>query len=152
MPLAYLSLGSNLGNREENLWEAIKLLARSTGEIIQKSAVYEYKPWGFDSENLFLNMAVGLKSNLEPFDLLRAIKEIETRMGREPATDGYCDRPVDIDIIFYDDLILETDGLIIPHPLMHKRKFVLEPLAEIAPDKEHMHIGKTVKELYGSLK
>jgi len=152
MALAYLSLGSNLGNRSQNLSQALEFLRQLAGDIVNESASYEYRSWGYDSENLFLNVAVILETGLMPVELLKVIKDIEKKLGREKGGEAYMDRPIDIDIIFYDDLVLDMDDLVIPHPLMHQRKFVLEPLCEIAPNIEHAVIGKTVKELYSPFK
>lgn len=148
MALVYLSLGSNLGDRNDYLKQALHFLGEMVDKTVSESAIYEYPPWGYNSDNFFLNMAVILNTSRTPEDLLGLIKGIESKMGRESANNGYSDRSIDIDIIFYDDLVLESDSLTIPHPLMHKRKFVLEPMSEIAPDKIHPVIGVAVKELY----
>ncbi|GHT43804.1 2-amino-4-hydroxy-6-hydroxymethyldihydropteridine diphosphokinase [Bacteroidia bacterium] len=148
MAIAYLSLGTNLGEKEQNIRTSIHMLKDRAGTIPALSALYETPPWGFRSGNSFLNAALCLETSLTPFDLLDTIKLIEQEMGRPPkASDIYQDRIIDIDILLYGGLILDTAKLVIPHPLMHKRKFVLTPLAEIAPALLHPVLEKTILEL-----
>jgi 2-amino-4-hydroxy-6-hydroxymethyldihydropteridine diphosphokinase len=148
MATAYLSLGSNLGEKEQNIRTSIQMLEDRAGTILALSALYETPPWGFRSDNSFLNAALCLETSLAPFDLLDTIKLVEQEMGRPPkASDIYQDRIIDIDILLYGDLILDTAKLVIPHPLMQERKFVLTPLAEIAPTLLHPVLKKTVSEL-----
>lgn len=136
MATLYLSLGTNLGDRQSNLDTALTLIGQRIGTVSAKSSVMETEPWGFESSNFFLNMAVKVSTKLKPMDVLKAAKEIEREMGRtvKSDTDGYQDRIIDIDILLYDDLVMQTPELTIPHPLMQKRRFVMEPLSEIAPD------------------
>ena len=147
MSLVFLSLGSNLGDRKENLMTAISKIEESIGNVISISRIYETEPWGYQSLNPFLNMAISLEAILQPFDLLAYVKKIEIEMGRDSTSNGYSDRPIDIDIIFYDDLVLESKDLTIPHPLMSKRRFVLEPMVEIAPDFQHPVLNIACREL-----
>ncbi len=134
MAISYLGLGSNLGNRRKQLITAMALLAERAGDILAFSAFHETEAWGFVSENRFLNAAVKLQTGLPPLALLHTTQQIERELGRTQKSDGtYHDRPIDIDILLYDDLIFEAPELVLPHPLMHERKFVMEPLAEIAP-------------------
>jgi len=133
MPTVYLGLGSNLGNKEGNLKKAIVFL-RDLGKVISVSSFYQSKPWGFESENDFLNAAISIETSLSPFELLAGTQEIEKKMGRTSKSNGsYSDRIIDIDILLYDDLALDTPELKIPHPLLQERDFVLIPLAEIRP-------------------
>ncbi|GAP71615.1 2-amino-4-hydroxy-6-hydroxymethyldihydropteridine diphosphokinase [Candidatus Symbiothrix dinenymphae] len=130
--VAYLALGSNLGEKETNLRTAIDFLNQQAGTITARSSVHQTAPWGFESTNSFLNMAVCLQTDLSPIDLLHTVKAIEQQMGRRPKTDNhYHDRLIDIDIILYDDVVMQSDELTLPHPLYKQRAFVLEPLEEI---------------------
>ena len=130
----YLSLGSNLGDRERNLDEAILHIGKLIGAVVRQSAFLETEPWGFASPNRFLNAAVCLQTSLTPHQLLAETQAIERQLGRRQKTgpDGvYHDRPIDIDILLYDDLHVDEPDLIIPHPRMYIRPFVMEPLSEI---------------------
>lgn len=131
--LVYLSLGTNLGDKEQNLLSAIAEIGRRIGPIKAKSAFLVTEPWGFESENTFLNAAVRVETELSPIALLDETQQIERVLGRTHKTaDGlYHDRIIDIDILLYDDLHIATPRLTIPHPHMHKRDFVLIPLHEI---------------------
>ncbi|WP_455627658.1 2-amino-4-hydroxy-6-hydroxymethyldihydropteridine diphosphokinase [Parabacteroides chinchillae] len=150
MATAYLSLGTNIGNKRRNLITAAALLAERVGDILALSDIYETEPWGFESENTFLNAALALRTLLSPLELLDATRLIEIEMGRVEKSNGtYQDRIIDIDILMYDDIVMQTLQLTIPHPLMHKRSFVMEPLAEIAPDVVHPVFHKTIAELAG---
>jgi len=146
----YLSLGSNLGDRHRLITSAIALLAERTGEIVAVSRCYETAPWGFQSAHTFLNVALSLRTDLAPLPLLDLTQQIERELGRTVKSSPggtYADRPIDIDLIFYADTCLDTPRLTLPHPLMHLRRFVLEPLAEIALTIVHPTLGRTVSEL-----
>ena len=136
MGTLYLSLGTNLGQRQSNLDTALTLIGQRIGTVQAKSGVIETEPWGFESSNRFLNMAVKVETSLKPMDVLHTTQMIEREMGRTAKSDkdGYQDRIIDIDILLYDDMVMTTPELTIPHPLMYKRRFVMEPLAEIAPE------------------
>ena len=135
----YLSLGSNLGNRKQLLLDAIEKINKKVGNVVRQSSFYETKPWGFESENLFLNAAVKVTTKFSPTELLEVTQQIEREMGRRKkttlnsqlSTPNYSDRPIDIDILLYDDLHVDLPELKIPHPLMQERDFVLVPLREI---------------------
>ena len=133
MHTVYLSLGTNLGDKEANLTLAIKEIERRIGTIGAQSAFIPTEPWGFVSENSFLNAAVRVVTALSPEKLLQETQQIERFMGRTQKSNGgqYHDRVIDIDILLYDDLSLSTPTLTIPHPLMNERDFVLIPLKEI---------------------
>jgi len=144
----YLSLGTNSGNKPQNLLKAIILICQKTGVLSALSSVYETKSWGFESDNDFLNMVVCVETLLPPEEILTITQSIEKIIGREEKTnDIYFDRVIDIDIIAYEDLIIYSENLIIPHPLFHKRQFVLEPMNEIAPDYVHPVLLKKVCEI-----
>lgn len=145
MAIAYLALGTNIGNKRRNMITAAALLAERVGDVLALSGFYETEPWGFQSENTFLNAALQLETALSPLELLKATQEIEIEMGRTQKSNGaYHDRIIDIDILLYDNLVLQTPELTLPHPLMHERLFVMEPLAEIAPNVIHPVFKKPV--------
>lgn len=145
MAIAYLALGTNIGNKRRNMITAAALLAERVGDVLALSGFYETEPWGFQSENTFLNAALQLDTSLSPLELLKATQEIEIEMGRTQKSNGtYHDRIIDIDILLYDNLVLQTPELTLPHPLMHERLFVMEPLAEIAPNVIHPVFKKPV--------
>ena len=138
----YLSLGSNLGNKRENIRLAIEKIGKLVGEVVRQSAFYETEPWGFQSENMFVNAAVKVKTTLTPMQLLRTTQRIERELGRKKKSQSqspntqhptpvYHDRPIDIDILLYGDLVVDEPELKIPHPLMWTRDFVMVPLREI---------------------
>jgi 2-amino-4-hydroxy-6-hydroxymethyldihydropteridine diphosphokinase len=128
----YLALGTNLGDKKSNLLIAITLIIKNIGVVSAISSVYETEPWGFESENSFLNMVIKVETGLLPLELLRVIQELEKKMGRtKKYAFGYQDRIIDIDIIFYDNLVYESEDLKLPHPHYKERNFVVEPLKEL---------------------
>lgn len=131
--IAYLSLGTNLGDKRKNIAEAIKNIGELVGDVVRQSALYETEPWGFRSDNRFVNAAVCVDTQLSPRRLLEVTQRIEREMGRTLKSDGgeYHDRIIDIDILLYGDLHIDEPDLKIPHPLMHERDFVMAPLNEI---------------------
>lgn len=133
MTRAYLGLGTNLGDKEGNIVAAIEKIGELIGDVVRQSALYHTKPWGFDSDNEFVNAAVAVDTALSPRELLAATQQIERSMGRkEKSKDGvYHDRIIDIDILLYGDRHVSEPDLVIPHPLMHERDFVMKPLGEI---------------------
>ena len=145
----YLSLGTNIGNKEENLTRAIEALSLALGKCLAVSTYHETTPWGFDSKNSFLNCAAVFNTETTALQLLDITENIERELGRTTkSTNGnYSDRIIDIDILLCDGEVIETPRLTVPHPLMHKRTFVLAPLAEIAPDAIHPTSGKSISEL-----
>jgi len=130
-------LGGNANDRMAYLRRAVDLLRREAGNITALSAVYESEPWGFDDPCRFLNQAAALETALNPPMLLECIHRIEQTLGRVHTHDGYHARTMDIDILLYGHHIINTPGLVIPHPRMIERMFVLQPMAELAPDLEH---------------
>ena len=142
-----LSIGTNIGDRERNIENAVKALGE-IGKVTAVSPIYTSEPWGFESENGFYNIALTMESELLPLDLLQETQRIEKELGRTTKTTSeYADRIIDIDIIAYGQTIIETSELTIPHRLMHLRNFVLYPLADIAPEWEHPILKLTVQEL-----
>lgn len=133
MHTVYLSLGSNLGDREATMRRAIGLLNERAGSVDRQSSFIETEPWRFESTNKFLNMCVRLLTTLSPEQLLLATKQIERELGRtQKSVNGqYHDRPIDIDILMYDDVHIDSDDLMLPHPHMQEREFVMKPLREI---------------------
>lgn len=136
---SFILLGSNMGDREVVLDNAIKEIEKRCGRIVNKSSLYESEPWGFDTDLYFLNQAIAVETELEPHDLLKELLTIEAELGRRRNENyiGYESRPIDLDIIYIDDMINEDEDLILPHPRMHLRRFVLVPLSEISPDFVH---------------
>ena len=134
----YLGLGSNLGDREDIIRKAISLIGERVGLVIRQSSLIETEPWGFESDNKFLNGVILCETTLTPRQVLRATQKIERELGklrkhstRRTPLSIYHDRPIDIDILLYDDLTIDEPDLKIPHPLMHERDFVMIPLKEI---------------------
>jgi 2-amino-4-hydroxy-6-hydroxymethyldihydropteridine diphosphokinase len=142
-----LSLGGNLGDRKRYIETALKLVDYRIGGIEKCSQLYETEPWGTNHPEIFLNAAVVVKTDLEPLEILKAIKEIERELGRMPNDERNSPRTIDIDILFYGNLILDSDLLIIPHPRITERNFVLIPVSEILPDLMHPVFKKTISEL-----
>ena len=141
----YLALGTNLGDCPGNLQNAIAGLPPVV-TVLESSPVYETLPWGVTDQPAFLNMVIKAETHSEPLELLKQLKLLETRLGRLPSI-RYGPRLIDIDLLFYDDLILNTAELTIPHPNLHERAFVLVPLSDLAPDFIHPVTGKTVRQL-----
>lgn len=133
MHTAILGLGTNLGDKEENIHEAYRMIEERVGEISRRSAMLHTEPWGFDSDNEFVNSVIMVETELTPHQVLNATQKIEREMGRtiKSVNGQYHDRIIDIDILLYDDITLNDEDLVIPHPLMKERDFVMIPLKEI---------------------
>lgn len=151
--VVFLGLGTNLGRKEENIQRAIRMVGERIGSVVAQSALYHSEPWGFQSENRFVNAAICCCTSLSPHELLHATQQIEREMGRRhKSTDGqYHDRIIDIDILYYDSLTLHTPSLTIPHPHISERAFVLAPLAEIAPGHIDPVSGLTAAQMLAAL-
>lgn len=149
MSIVYLALGTNLGDRRANLEAALQALEPRV-HLLERSGIYETPPWGYADQPAFLNMAVKARTRLGPRGLLKYLKELETRLGRE-ATFRYGPRVIDLDILFYEDLVMGEEGLTIPHPRLHERAFVLVPLADIAAEVVHPFLKKSVRELLAAV-
>lgn len=150
MAIVYIGIGSNLGDRKENCLRAIELLQKREIIVTKRSSLYETEPWGVKDQPLFLNMAIEIKTGLNPAELLKILKDIEREVGREESF-KWGPRIIDLDILLFDNIILKTDNLEIPHPLMHERDFVLRPLCEIAPDIKHPILKLSMHELMQQL-
>jgi 2-amino-4-hydroxy-6-hydroxymethyldihydropteridine diphosphokinase len=147
---AYLSLGSNLGDRAANLEAAIERLGE-LGQVVARSAIYETEPVEMERQPWFLNCVVAIETELMPRQFLSRVLAIEQKMGRR-RTQPKGPRTIDIDILLFGASIVDTPSLTIPHPAMHRRRFVLEPLAEIAPELRHPVLKKTVREMMEALR
>ncbi len=147
MAIVFLSLGGNIGDTRGILVSARRLIGGNIGVIAAESALYTSEPWGFLADQNFLNQVIMVDTELSPADVLDHCMLIEAQLGRRRSGKGYASRPIDIDIIFYDSLIVGLPNLTIPHPLMHVRNFVLRPLCSIAPRFVHPVLGKTMEQL-----
>ena len=149
----YFGLGTNLGDKEQNLRLAVQHIEERIGKVVSLSAFYATAPWGFASDNAFLNAVICVETSLPPLEILSITQSVEQEMGRtHKSVNGvYSDRVIDIDLLLYGDLVLDTPVLRLPHPLLQERRFVWEPLAEIAPDVMHPVLGKTLGNIYRDL-
>ncbi|MBQ7947819.1 MAG: 2-amino-4-hydroxy-6-hydroxymethyldihydropteridine diphosphokinase [Bacteroidaceae bacterium] len=149
----YLGLGTNSGNKQDNLQRAIEALSLALGLPAACSSFMESEPWGFESKNSFLNCVAAFDTHLSPTELLCTTEDIERRLGRTKKSIGgqYSDRTIDIDILFYGNEVIQSERLTVPHPLLHLRNFVLQPLHEIAPQLRHPVMGRTIEELLAEL-
>ena len=149
----YLNIGSNIGDRRDNLYRAVVALAAGTSGCAV-SRIVESEPWGFESDNRFMNVGVRLSSNIEPHEMLEHIHDIERRLGSAPHRDSeghYIDRLVDIDIMAIDDLVIDTPELQVPHAHLHERDFFLRPMMELAPDWRHPVTDLTASEMLDAI-
>jgi 2-amino-4-hydroxy-6-hydroxymethyldihydropteridine diphosphokinase len=145
MPTIYLSLGSNLGDRLANFDAALAALPPAV-KVLNRSFIYETEPWGVTDQPAFLNMVIQGETSLSPTDLLSRLKHLEKQLGRLPSI-RYGPRLIDIDILLYNDLVLDTPGLTLPHPHLHERAFVLVPLADLAPNFIHPVLRRPIQTL-----
>lgn len=153
MARVFLSLGSNLGDRLSNIQQAVSTLSMlDEVNIVKTSSFYETEPWGNKKQNWFVNCAVALDTVLSPEELLKKCQKIELTLGRiRNQKERWQERAIDIDILMYDDLIMTSPNLVIPHPYMHERAFVLIPMLEVKPDLVHPVFKKTVSDLYDEI-
>lgn len=140
-------LGSNQGNRKDLILRAMQLLETKLGKCQKVSYIYESEAWGFEAETAFLNQVLVFESSLNPQEILQIGLDIEKKLGRIRNTEGYKSRTMDIDLLFYDNNVIEEADLQIPHPRLHLRRFTLEPLVEIIPDFIHPKLKKTMRKL-----
>ena len=143
----YLALGTNLGNKHENLLDALDMIGRCVGQVCRVSSFHSTEPWGFCSPNTFLNAACMVFTSLDPMECLARTQQIERQMGRmaKSVAGNYEDRIIDIDLLLYDDLSLSSPQLTLPHPLMMQRDFVIKPLAEIMPAEQFVSLKARVE-------
>ena len=152
MGQAFIGLGSNEGDRLANLSQAIAALGRIPGiRVTQVATLFETKPVGGPEQEDFLNTVVELDTELTPQSLLEAVKQLERHMGRQPSSQRWGPRPIDLDILLYNDLLLDEEHLTIPHARLHERRFVLEPLSQLAPHVIHPRVGRSIAELLAQL-
>jgi 2-amino-4-hydroxy-6-hydroxymethyldihydropteridine diphosphokinase len=147
MAIVGLILGSNLDGRNEYLKTAIRLLELNVGKVVKQSSLYKSPPWGYDSQNDYLNQVLILETQLDKMDVLNKNLLIEKTLGRERSENGYTDRTIDIDILYFNEEVFQNERLILPHPRLHLRKFCLMPLAEVEPNWSHPGMDISIKEL-----
>lgn len=147
--IAYILLGGNLGNKKKNLLTALSNIEEKIGKVIKQSSVYETEPWGNHDQPSFYNQVIAVETTLSPLDLIRELLNIELKMGRTRNTQTKWEkRIIDIDILFYNEEVINTAMLIVPHPRLHERNFTLKPLLEIAPALFHPVLKKSIQELF----
>lgn len=160
MASVVLITGGNVGNAEQTLGEAARLIDAEVGQVVRHSQIYRTKAWGFEAED-FRNQVLVVESEMEPMQVLEVVNDIERRLGRNRAEEQeiksatgarYASRSIDIDILFYDDLVVESERLTLPHPRIAEREFVLEPLAEVVAEWRHPMSGKSVQQMYDELR
>ena len=151
MQQVFLISGCNLGNRTDNMAMVLKEIEYSIGKVCNVSKLYETEPWGFSAKEPFLNQVIEVVTSLHPAEVLQKATQIENKMGRKRTGNGYSSRVMDIDLLFYGNLVIQRPDLEIPHPRLHLRRFVLEPLVEIAPDFIHPVLNKTILVLLNEL-
>lgn len=151
MSVAYIGIGSNVGERKENCHRALTLLKQKGIKITKMSSFHETEPWGFKDQPSFLNMAIEVETELGARDLLKTLQQIEKKLGREKNF-KWGPRTIDLDILLFDNMTVQENDLMIPHPLMHKREFVLRPLCEIIPALRHPVFKVSVQELLEQLR
>ena len=150
MSVAYIGIGSNLGERKDNCHRALTLLKQKGIKITKKSSFYETEPWGYKNQPSFLNMVIEAETELGARDLLKTLQQIEKKLGREENF-KWGPRTIDLDILLFDNMTIQENDLMIPHPLMHKREFVLQPLCEISPALRHPVLRASIQELLEGL-
>jgi 2-amino-4-hydroxy-6-hydroxymethyldihydropteridine diphosphokinase len=150
MPLSYIGIGSNLGNRHDNCLHAVELLEKRGVTVQKKSSLYETEPWGVEDQPRFINMAIQIETTLRANELLGLLKDIEQEMGKKVSY-HWGPRIIDLDILLFNNLVLNEENLKIPHPLLHEREFVLRPLNEIAPEVIHPVFHMSIDKLTHNL-
>jgi 2-amino-4-hydroxy-6-hydroxymethyldihydropteridine diphosphokinase len=146
--IAYIGAGSNIGDKRLNCQKGIDILAKSDNSVLKgQSRFYQTEPVDYKDQDWFINVVVKIETTLDPFALLNELKSIERDVGREDGTIRYGPRILDLDILMYDDLITNSNGLVVPHPRMHKRRFVLKPICDIAPRIVHPVLKKDMQYL-----
>jgi 2-amino-4-hydroxy-6-hydroxymethyldihydropteridine diphosphokinase len=151
MNIAFIGIGSNMGDREKNCLDALRLLEETgVGKILKRSSLYHTPPFGFEQQDWFLNAALKMETSLAPLDFFEALKSMEKTMGRQ-AGFRWGPRLIDLDLLFYNDFVIESPSLVVPHPGIPKRRFVLEPLAEIEGEWIHPLLKKSVSDLLSGL-
>jgi len=152
--IVFVLIGSNVGNRESLLDRACAMVGEFCGRIIEKSPVYESEPWGFEAEQWFLNQVIKIETELSADDLMLKLLDIEKELGRDRTMlhEGYVSRPMDLDILYFGNQIIDTEYVTAPHPRLHLRKFTLMPLCDIAPDFIHPKMKMSNAELLGLCK